>query len=71
MITRGGGGGGGGGVTGESPPGLITSLLNVTCLPHLEGAVACVLRWVGGWGSGVGQGVWGRRYGGGGGSRVH
>ena len=32
----------------ESPQGLIISLRNATCLPHLEGAVACVLRWVGG-----------------------
>ena len=32
----------------ESPQGLIISLRNATCLPQLEGAVACVLRWVGG-----------------------
>ena len=39
----------------ESPQGLIISLRNATCLSHLEGggAVACVLRWVGG---GRGQG---------------
>ena len=49
----------------ESPLGLIISLRNATCLPHVEGAVACVLRWVGG-GRGrgrsgcLGQEIWTR-----------
>ena len=39
----------------ESPQGFIISLRNATCLPHLEGAVDCVLRWVGAWGQGHGS----------------